>query len=378
MDDDSFQKLLDLVYGAAVEPELWPSVLTRLSVLTGSHGAVITRQNEETGEGAGIRAEPLPEATALYYGHFATRNVFLQADNARAAVQAYRPSVLTDEHKVPKADLLRSEFYNDFMRRFEFHSLLMFRMAVVGMDTVILNLARTRRADGYGNAEIYLANALLPHLIRAFDAGEKIASSRVLTDGLMGVQDCSPHGIFLVDDEGQLRHANAAGHALAAGGGALRLLAGRLSAAAPDQARRLEGLIRKATSIDPAVRTGGAMTMPSPDHGARLSVTVVPARGSASSFFVGGRSAIVCVTDPSARLSLSEVTLRELYGLTPAEARVALALFEGLDPPAVAAHLNLGLSTVRTHLAHIFDKTEARSQVELTRLLMRTVGARIG
>ncbi len=377
MDDDSFHKVLDLVYGAAVEPELWPAVLTRLSALTGSHAAVITLQNEETGQGTGIRAEPLPEAAELFYGHFATRNVFLQSDNARAAVESYRPTVLTDEHKVPKAALLRSEYYNDFMRRFDIHSVLMFRMAVNGMDTAVLNLHRTRRAAGYDDADIRFASALLPHLVRAFDAGQKIAASRVLTAGLMGAQDCSPNGLFLVDEDGRLRHANAAGRALLAGGGALRLLAGRLCAAAPDQARRLEGLIRRAASTDQALRAGGAMALPSPQHRARLAVSVMPAGGHTSPVFTQGRSAIVCVTDPDARLSPSAATLRELFGLTAAEARVALALFEGLDPPAVAKRMNLRVSTVRSHLAHIFDKTEAHSQVELTRLLMRTVGAGI-
>ncbi len=48
--------------------------------------------------------------------------------------------------------------------------------------------------------------------------------------------------------------------------------------------------------------------------------------------FYPSRSAIVCVTDPDARLSLSEATLRDLFGLTPAETRVAIALFEGYDP----------------------------------------------
>jgi DNA-binding CsgD family transcriptional regulator len=374
MDDGTFQHLLDRVYGAAADPGLWPSVLSQLSDLTGSHGAVLVRQNEESGQGAGIRAEPNPEATQLYYGYFATRNVFLKADNARAALSSYRPSVLTDAHKVSKEELIRSEYYNDFMRRFDIHSVLMFRLAVVGMDTVILNLHRTKQRGDYDRPEVELGNALLPHLIRAFDVGQKVASSRTVTGAITAAQDRSPHGQFVVDDVGQLLHANAAGRAMLAATGSLRLVAGRLSATTPNLAGRLEGLIRRAGCADPAARTGGSMILPSPGHRTPLMVTVIPASSDRlSSVFAGGRSSIVCVTDPDARLSLSELTLRDLFGLTPAETRVAVALFEGDDPSAAAHRLNLSVATVRTHLAHIFDKTQAHSQVELTRLLARAM-----
>jgi hypothetical protein len=300
MDDATFQGLLDRVYGAAAEPGLWPSVLATIAGLTGSHGAVLTRQNEETGQGTGIRAEPNPEATRLYYGHFATRNVFLRADNARAALSSYRPSVLTDVHKIPKEQLVRSEYYNDFMRRFDIHSVLILRLAVVGMDTVILNLHRTKRGGDYDNPEVDLGKALLPHLIRAFDVGQKFASARMVTDAVTAVHEHSQHGLFVVDDVGRLLDANATGRAMLAATGVLRLFAGRLSAATPDLAGRLEGLIRQAGCIDPTERTSGSMVLPSPSHRMPFRVTVIPAFGRGTSIFTRARSSIVCVTNPDA------------------------------------------------------------------------------
>ena len=90
-----------------------------------------------------------------------------------------------------------------------------------------------------------------------------------------------------------------------------------------------------------------------------------------------GPAVIVCVTDLEAGVSLPQQHLRELFGLTAAESRVAIALFEGLDPREASVHLGLGLTTVRTHLASIFGKTGATSQVELARLMMRALGARL-
>jgi DNA-binding CsgD family transcriptional regulator len=213
--------------------------------------------------------------------------------------------------------------------------------------------------------------------MRAVDIGQRLAAANAMSGDLADAQARSPHGLFVVDADGRLRQANPTGQALLCGAGPLRLSAGRLTAAAPDIARRLEGLIRQATSDDPAARASGSLALRSPSHHAPLSVSVIPTSRQTHSMFDPSRSAIVCVTDPEARLSLSELTLRDLYGLTPAETRVAIALFEGDDPPAAAERLKLSVATVRTHLAHIFDKTEAHSQAELSRVLMRTLGAGI-
>jgi DNA-binding CsgD family transcriptional regulator len=348
-------------------------VLSRLEDLTDSHSAVIVRQNEESGHGEGIRAAPNPDATRLYYGYYATKNVFLQADNARLAIRSYRPGVLTDEQKVPRDALVRSEYYNDFLRLFDVHAVLMFRLAVVGMDTVVVNLHRSSRRGGYGESEIQFANAVFPHLSRAFGVGQKVAAARMLTDGLSAAQDRSPHGLFVVDAESRLQHANAAGRALLAGRGALRLLAGRLTAATADRARRLECLIRTAASIDATVRSSGSMALASPDHAAALSVTVVPAGAEALSILAASRSAIVCVTDPDAGLSLSEQTLRDLFGLTSAEIRIAAAVVDGATLREMADRFGISLNTIQIHLGRVFDKTGAHRQTDLVRLLMRFV-----
>jgi DNA-binding CsgD family transcriptional regulator len=72
-------------------------------------------------------------------------------------------------------------------------------------------------------------------------------------------------------------------------------------------------------------------------------------------------------------LTLTEKTdyLRDRFGLTHAEARVALAALTGKPRCAIAADLNLAEATVRAHLNHIFAKTGARRQAELIQLVMR-------
>jgi DNA-binding CsgD family transcriptional regulator len=61
--------------------------------------------------------------------------------------------------------------------------------------------------------------------------------------------------------------------------------------------------------------------------------------------------------------------LRALYGLTPAETRLAQRLAAGDELKAAAAQLGIGYGTARAQLAAIFRKTETKRQGELVRLL---------
>ena len=57
------------------------------------------------------------------------------------------------------------------------------------------------------------------------------------------------------------------------------------------------------------------------------------------------------------------------YAFTPAETRVLEALLEGRTIGGAARTLGIGEATVKTHLQHIFDKTDTRRQIDLIRLL---------
>jgi DNA-binding CsgD family transcriptional regulator len=64
-----------------------------------------------------------------------------------------------------------------------------------------------------------------------------------------------------------------------------------------------------------------------------------------------------------------EERLRARYGLTAAEARVAMRVGRGQSPKEVAIELGSSWYTVRSQLRQIFAKTERRSQSALTRLV---------
>lgn len=62
--------------------------------------------------------------------------------------------------------------------------------------------------------------------------------------------------------------------------------------------------------------------------------------------------------------SLEEV-LNKIYDLTPAESRVVSQLLENPDVELASEKLHISVSTIRTHLKHIYRKTETNNQSAL-------------
>lgn len=82
-------------------------------------------------------------------------------------------------------------------------------------------------------------------------------------------------------------------------------------------------------------------------------------------------AAMALIEDPDAAAGLAPETLSTLFGLTPAEARIALILSNGTSAVDIACQTGLAYETVRSHIRAIFRKTETGRQSELSALFSR-------
>jgi DNA-binding CsgD family transcriptional regulator len=107
-----------------------------------------------------------------------------------------------------------------------------------------------------------------------------------------------------------------------------------------------------------------------------LTVSIVPAKLLLDAVDVSLNdsdkppAAVVIVADPETPLADSIRGVCKIYGLTPAETRLAELLVDGLTLSEIADAMELKLSTVRVYLKQIFSKTGVHRQPMLIRMLL--------
>lgn len=166
------------------------------------------------------------------------------------------------------------------------------------------------------------------------------------------------HGMILVDRAGRLISANRAARAILAARDGLYEGPCGLRAETIGLTHQLRRMVEAAAD---ATAAAASIALPGRVRPTPLSVGINPLRPGA---------ALVLVVDPADAPTPSPEQLRCLYGLTDAEAAVAVAVTRGEGLAAVAARLGVGIATARTHLHHVFQKTGTRRQAQLVALLV--------
>jgi DNA-binding CsgD family transcriptional regulator len=175
-------------------------------------------------------------------------------------------------------------------------------------------------------------------------------------------------GIALLDCKAGVLFANKALRLMTIDG-ALSLRNQELSTYSAPHARRLNDLIQSASRGAPAA----TMAIPHPIDGRSVTLQVSPVRSRDLDRFTGlgmrDAAAIAFVLDPAVSTTVPAEWVMDAYGLTLAEARVALHAASGRSVAEVGALLKISPNTVKTHLRRVFAKTGIHRQAELSSII---------
>jgi DNA-binding CsgD family transcriptional regulator/PAS domain-containing protein len=206
-------------------------------------------------------------------------------------------------------------------------------------------------------------DALRPHLARAATLSAQIGLERargaVLALNEIGV------AAAMLDIQGRVVAANSRFSGLL--GGTLGDMRQRLRLFDAAGDLRLEAAIARLryTGIGSSIGFSGP-----PQNRGMAALHLLPLRGQARDLFSGAAS-IALIADVRRRAAPNSDLLQALFELTPAEARVARGLTDGLTLEDVAAASSVSISTVRSQLKSVYQKTLTRRQSELVALLMQ-------
>ncbi|MET0527676.1 MAG: helix-turn-helix transcriptional regulator [Microvirga sp.] len=168
-------------------------------------------------------------------------------------------------------------------------------------------------------------------------------------------------GVAVADRYGRALFLNRAGQAIVRGSH-LRLANGRLCANAPSGSMALHKLIADCA----ATGSEGWLRLGSEEDTLLIAVNTFPPAGDADADPI----VLLRLIDPVTARPSAKKALQTQFGLTPAEAALALDILAGNDLAACAARRGITLNTARAHLRRLFEKTETRRQAALMRLLL--------
>jgi DNA-binding CsgD family transcriptional regulator len=203
--------------------------------------------------------------------------------------------------------------------------------------------------------------ALVRHAMECQRA--EIASFAATLDGLRA-------GLFLVDAEGRIVHANAAGREILKADDFLRSVAGRLVARDAQAQQTLRDLFA-AMDGEPAAAGARGVALPLiAQDGERHVAHALPLSDETRQAAAPGAKAVMALFVRKVALQGAGPgdVIGKAYRLTPAELRVLLAIVDVGGVPEVAAVLGIAESTVKTHLGRLFEKTGAGRQADLVKL----------
>jgi DNA-binding CsgD family transcriptional regulator len=99
-------------------------------------------------------------------------------------------------------------------------------------------------------------------------------------------------------------------------------------------------------------------------------VQVLPLAAGRARYRHSEPALLVLVTENGVNRLPSVAVLREHFGLTPAEARLAHALATGCGLRAAAGEVGVGYETARGYIKILFQKTATRRQSDLVRRIL--------
>lgn len=272
--------------------------------------------------------------------------------------------VLLASELFSEEQLVRTEFYNDYARHVG-----MFRPMTADLVTPaghMLEIGAERpfselRMEASDKA---LLEYLAPYIARAVDLRQSLRLAR-LNAALGGaLLDTWQMPAVVCDAEGRTLIANAGAEALERSG--FLTLSGRRvrwPVLQPPLAAKARAMIAAAATTG----LGGAFSARDPRTGALRMVLVSPLPKSLAE---GRALALVTVGDSSAR-PIAPATLRALFNISPAQADLALALYDGASLEEFALRRNVRISTLRTQLSQLFERLGVNSQKDLVALLAR-------
>lgn len=362
----SLSSLLAPLYDAPLDPRRWEEFLQLLTTAVGGDSAaILVHDLQKTAASLAQTWNLDPDSGQDYSQHFVGLDIWRQ----RLAQHAKRDWVGASDLIVPYSELQRTEFHGDFLRKYEIgHGLF----AVMERDhTQAMNLSvyRSRQKGPFSSEDEQLIRSLHSHLRRAMRLHVELAAVRSVRSALESAINSMGTGVILLNGRKQVRAINEEAERILREDDGLALSQGSLHPRRLEERAALDALITNCLQISGPRHGGGEVII---SRARRPPLHVMVSRASVEINNLGDAVAvIVFINDFSRGACPRPELLRAVFGLTPAECRLAVLLAAGHSTKEIGQTLGIRANTIKSQLSAIYAKTGTSRQSQLVKLLIR-------
>ena len=348
--------LIDRIYECSVVPELWPGVLDQLAEITDARGGLLFSARD--------RVLNWTASASLddIFRSYVTDGWFARCTRRVCLMGQAQPAFFV-EHDFWTADQIDSNpIYRDFFRPHGLGWSAGTGLRMPTGDNIVFSVEREYGRGPIEKERVDRLNELRPHLARSALVTARLGLQRAKGASEMLTSMGLP--AVLLDQGGAVIEAN---HLMEGLSDQVHWRARNRISLMDASANDLlsAALAALDASDDPAVRS---FPLRDETNRATMVVHVIPIRRSAHDLFA--RSCALLVATPVAAAQSPPIELlRSLFDLTPSEARVARGLAAGETMEEIAASGGVAITTVRSQLRLVPEKTGCTRQAEAVALL---------
>ncbi|ACE83643.1 helix-turn-helix transcriptional regulator [Cellvibrio japonicus] len=232
-------------------------------------------------------------------------------------------------------------------------------------------LHRSFNAEPFSAEELQTLQLLYPHFKRALRIYKEFYKLRSQQQSLQAALGHITLGLIILNPNGSVDYCNPIAETLLTHHQGLKITArNTLQAHVYAENKQLHSLIDQLTlaSKQKQVHHNQAIALHHPDqeHVIHIMLTILDDSHNQNP---QGKIALY-ISVPNSSFNLSAETLHKLYGITPAESNVAIALANGLSPSQISESNGVSIETVRSQLKSIYIKMGVKKQQDVIRILL--------
>lgn len=359
--ESAMSELLLGIQSMALDASAWEPTVRKLAEHFRAERALFFSPSPYASELPGVALELDPEILREYATHWHQYDIWTHRADALGLLT--QPEVILADDLVPHAEFVQSTVYNECLRRNGVARLM--TAAVIPTRRIgepshmVGAFYRSAGRPAFSERERRQYAALLPHLALAMQTYSRITQLEASLELWQWSAERMADAVLFLAEGGRIMHMTPSAAERLCQSECIGLVGGRLFARGSTGNRE-----RLAAALD-ATSAGPATPVTLVDRAGRLSLslTVVRVPPHLAEATPGPRLAsVVFLSVPRQSPERVAMGARERYSLTCAETHVLERLLRGRAPRQIAADLGVAVSTVRTHLKHLYAKTETSSQ----------------